>query len=246
MPLCRIGATILYFAHIPKTGGSSIESYMASKGPVALRHNSFKDWSRTTPQHMPARIFSDYVPDSFYDHGFAVLRDPKARLMSTFRMRIGTDHAWANPLNWALIAWARLRGRQPYAINVWKFRLSLDFDSWVAIVTRWMRRRPYLYDGHLLPQSDYLHPGQQLFLFEDGLEPVFRWIDQVTGTAPAAGSFHDKKGVRRSIDCSAATERRLRQVYADDYALIARLRAERTGAPETAAPAGEAGIRDAG
>lgn len=223
MPLCRVSGTVLYFAHVPKTGGSSVEAYMAAKGVVALRHNSFKDWSRTTPQHMPARVFRDYVPDDFYDHGFVILRDPVARVMSTFRMRAGQRHVWANPLNWLLLAWARLRGRQAFTIDVWKLRLSLDFDTWVAIVTRWSRWRPYIYDGHLLPQADFVHPGHKVFLFEDGLHPVFRWIDAVTGTPAVPGEFHEKKAKAARVTCGAAAVRRLRTVYAKDYALIAAL-----------------------
>jgi len=34
MPLARIADKLLFFAHIPKTGGSSVEAYLDAKGPV--------------------------------------------------------------------------------------------------------------------------------------------------------------------------------------------------------------------
>lgn len=240
MPLCRIADKVLYFAHIPKTGGSSIEAYMAEKGPVALRVNRTHGWSATTPQHIPARLFSKMVPDAFYDLGFAVLRDPEAKILSTFKMRISKDHALWNPLTWLGLAWARARGREAYAIRFWKLRLSLDFDTWLRLALIWQRKNPYIYDGHLLPQVDYMHPGQKIFLFEDGIDQVFRWIDAVTGTEPIPGSFHEKKAKSHTVAGSAASRALIRKVYAEDYALIARHRAaiaaEAAETPEAALP----------
>jgi hypothetical protein len=231
-----VSDTVLFFAHIPKTGGSSVERYLAAKGPVALLHNRTAEWSRTTPQHMPAAVFRHFVPETFYDHGFAVLRDPKAKMISTFRMRAGRRHAWHNPLNWILYPLCRLRGPEVYAIRVWRMVLSLDFDTWFRIVALWRRRNPYIYDGHCLPQSAYVHPGHRLFLLEDGLEPVFRWIDAVTGTPPVTGTFHDRKGQPLPVRCAPATEARLRAVYAEDYALIAACRRARDAQEPAAQP----------
>ena len=233
MPLCHINHTLLYFAHIPKTGGSSVEEYMAAKGPIALRHNNIGKvaWSKTTPQHMPRRVFVNYVPREFYDYGFAVLRDPKAKLISAYKMRASRKHVWSNPLNWLTWTWGRLRGRDVYAIPLWRLTLSLDFDTWAWLATWMVRRRPYLYDGHILPQSAFVLDGHRLFLFEDGIEKVFRWIDEVTGTPAIAGSFHQKKGGDFPISCSPATEALLRRVYAEDYALIARLQAAAAAMP---------------
>lgn len=220
MPLSRIGDSVLYFVHIPKTGGSSVEAYLAAKGPLALRHNRRADWSKTTPQHMPAHVFSTYVPDVFYDHSFVILRDPVARLLSTFRMRADHDHVWKNPVNWLFWVWGRVRGRTVYSIGLWKFKLSVDVDTWVALVLRLRRRWPYLYDGHLLAQTDYLLPGQTVFLFEEGLQPVFRWIDQVTNTRAVPGEFHEKKAPAVTVELSPETDLLVRTVYSSDLAEI--------------------------
>ncbi len=88
LPLARIAGTLLFFVHVPKTGGTSIEAYMRAKGAVALAGTRRHGWSRTTPQHIQRELFQDMVPPEFYDHGFVVLRDPKARLLSEFRMRV--------------------------------------------------------------------------------------------------------------------------------------------------------------
>ncbi|MEM6391156.1 MAG: hypothetical protein AAF825_15040, partial [Pseudomonadota bacterium] len=82
MPLARIGDKILFFAHIPKTGGTTVEAYLAKKGAIALRSKNRFGWAATSPQHMHAEVHIPFVPDAFFDVSFAVLRDPINRLRS--------------------------------------------------------------------------------------------------------------------------------------------------------------------
>lgn len=85
MPLIRINGRIVFFVHIPKTGGTSMENTLASVGQIALHRKPFPDW--VPPQHWHAEIHSITVPAGFYDIGFLVCRNPYTRLVSEFRHR---------------------------------------------------------------------------------------------------------------------------------------------------------------
>jgi len=221
MPLARIGDVVLFFVHIPKTGGSSIEAYLRAKGALALEGSRRYGWSRTTPQHLHREIYAEWVPPEFYDHGFAVLRDPKARLMSEFRMRAGPVGAKLRPIGWVRMARNRAAGRPTYAVRVRKRREVLDFDAWVPRVFAECGRDPFYKDNHIRPQRDFVDPAHRLFRFEHGLDPVFRWIDAVSGTPPVPGAFHEKRSAPLAITCSSSTDRAIRDFYAEDYAMIA-------------------------
>jgi hypothetical protein len=218
VPLARIGGVTLFFAHVPKTGGTSVEAYLRAKGAVVALHGQAADWSRAPVQHLPREAYAKIVPRAFYDHGFAVLRDPMARLMSEFRMRVEPLEGKFRPLG-------RLRARGPvHGVRLAGRLEALDFDGWVARAFEACRRDPWAQSCHLRPQADFVDEGQRLFLFEDGLDPVFRWIDAVTGTPAAAGAFHERRSAPLPLAPSPATEERVRRFYAADHALIARLR----------------------
>ncbi len=76
MPLARVGQGILFFVHIPKTGGSSIERYLQEIGQACLVSRRATGFSKVTPQHMERETCQSCIPAGFYDQGFAMLRDP--------------------------------------------------------------------------------------------------------------------------------------------------------------------------
>lgn len=89
MPLIRINGRTVFFVHIPKTGGTSMENTLAGVGQIALHRKPFSDW--IPPQHWHAEIYSITVPAGFYDMGFLVCRNPYTRLVSEFRHRARKD-----------------------------------------------------------------------------------------------------------------------------------------------------------
>jgi hypothetical protein len=189
LPLARIGSKILFFAHIPKTGGSSVESYLMQKGPLALKFQRRLNWSVTTTQHMNEKIFSRVIPDAFYDHSFTVVRDPMKRLISEYNYR--SDR----------------RGSAP------------DFDRWAKTVITKTKKNPFAFDNHIRPQVDFYREGMRLFRLESGLDAVFDWIDTVTETPTAERGVWDKKSRIRTIDPKPETQALVQKYYKDDFAL---------------------------
>ena len=224
MPLARISGTVLFFAHIPKTAGTSIEAYMRAKGSLALAGTRRHGWSRTTPQHVHRELYSDLAPPEFYDHGFTVIRDPKARLISEFKMRVEPMRPKLRPAGWLRRARNRIAGRPTYGVRLANRLEYLDFDTWVRRAFAEYRKDPYFKDNHIRPQHEFFDPDHKTFMFEDGIDPVFRWIDEVTGTAPAEGVFFERRSNPLEVTPSSDAESLIRDFYSKDYDLIASLR----------------------
>jgi len=74
MPLFKINSRIIFFVHIPKTGGTSVENTLARVGEISMHRKPFPDW--VPPQHWHAEIYETVIPKDFYDYGFLVCRNP--------------------------------------------------------------------------------------------------------------------------------------------------------------------------
>ncbi len=193
MPLARIGEKILFFTHIPKTGGSSVEAYLDQKGAVALRFKRRLGWSETTAQHMEARIHTRLVPDGFFDASFAVLRDPVARMVSEYRYRRD-----------------RYEGQRA-------------FPDWVRAAFDAYGRDEYVYDNHIRPQAEFLRQGMVLFRLEAGMQAVCDWIDRETGTPAATRDIWEKKSTSNKITVPDDLRDEINTFYKADYTVLDRM-----------------------
>jgi len=159
MPLVVINGIRLFFAHVPKTGGSSVSDYLTRRGetPLAVNDGGFPGAHRqrdtiVSPQHMTARTVATLLPCDI-DHSFAVVRDPLSRILSQFRFQAGHS------------------------------RISrLGFSTWLRIVVHAARRDPRIYDNHIRPQTDMVPAGAVVFRLENGFTDMISWLDDVTRT----------------------------------------------------------------
>lgn len=221
MPLSKINGKLLHFVHIPKTGGSCITSYLRAKGPVALYSREAVEWSKTTPQHMDAATQRVLLPQGFCDHRFCILRNPFERVLSEYRYRatrknkgndlpdhIGPQDSLTVELDWA----TEFRG---------------TFDEWVRKIFSEQIIDPYLCDNHIRPQIEFTVPGLKMFLFEDGLEQVFNWIDQITRTKRSVVPLDRNSSSQFSIHMLEETRDLIENFYREDFQLLQRIRDEK-------------------
>ena len=67
------------------------------------------------------------------------------------------------------------------------------------------RQEPIYYDNHFRPQAASVGRDFRPFALEDRLEPVYRWIDEVTETDPrdTVGRLRGQSGRIETMNCSS-------------------------------------------
>ncbi|WP_425093904.1 sulfotransferase family 2 domain-containing protein [Tropicimonas sp. S265A] len=222
MPVLSTQAGLLYFAHVPKTGGTSVEEYIIGNyGPLELIDRGWHEARlqgeragarfRCSDQHLvwaDALTLLPRAPDTV----FGIVRDPVARIISEYRFQV----RFRPQLRWLT---------------------RMGFSVWLAALLRAARIDPYICDNHIRPQADFLPPEARVFRLEEGLDTLPGWIAEHCGP-PAVGldMHHSQKaptGQSRPIVPSRYDLRLIKGFYAVDYT--------RFGYPDpdlSAAPAG--------
>ena len=190
MPLIRYADRLIFFVHIPKTGGTSIEKALQDAGAkTALLYGSrFEGYSKTTLQHIDAHIYEKIVPANFYDYSLAIVRHPFTRLVSEYFYR-------------------RKRG---FA--------KRTFDGWLNIAMDECPKNPYIMDNHFRPQVDFIRPGVEVFRLEDGLDiPLAAAAAQLGLTLGVRASHVNKSKTKTPVYWTAETRARAAAFYREDF-----------------------------
>ncbi len=157
MPIYKFGEKLIYFSHVPKAGGTTIERYL---GELA-DHEMMKSTDRRVfrgrqsilnlpPQHITAQQAEDLFSCGAFHGIFVMVRDPVERMISEYRFR--------KP-------WGGIHGQ-------------LSFPRWVRTMLPASRKEPYLLDGHFIPQTEFLVEGASVFRLENGTEPLRAWLSE--------------------------------------------------------------------
>lgn len=161
MPIVRINGRLIYFAHVPKCAGSSVEIYLEKRfGTLAFKDSSFNSlparrrWSKSSPQHVPLEALDRLFPAGFFDNAFALVRHPVDRLASAYLFQREIENT-VPP--------------------------DLPFADWIGEVHRRRSRSPFAYDNHVRPSVDFIPEDAAVFRMEDGLGPVLDWLDAQAG-----------------------------------------------------------------
>lgn len=144
MPWLEHQSRKILFVHIPRTGGTTVERWLATISPLRFRSVGGLRFSRCTPQHYTYSDIRHLVGENFFDHAYAIVRDPTARILSEYRLR-------------------RRLNRQ----NFWGDAES--FPIWLDNQRAALASNPFLLDNHLRSQWEFLSDRVRVFRFEDGL-----------------------------------------------------------------------------
>ena len=218
MPSLTLSDRLIWFAHCPKAGGTSVEQFMVARWGDAVGHLHWgwdRWWQRggwrladppNSPQHL---IWGDAVaclpkaPDAV----FAVVRDPVARMAS--------EH--------------RYQRRARRGTRLGKALAMLPFSLWLRLMLALAERHPYAFDNHFRAQADFVPEGARVFRLEDGLQPVTRWLSAVTGESlsdlPLPHALPSGKGT----GMSEADQALIGRAFARDYARFGYPRPEARG-----------------
>lgn len=220
MPLILAGDRLILFAHVPKAGGSSVETYLQARfGKLMLRDQSWLNVKSgrhsltASPQHLDGSDLARMFPEETVALKFAVVREPTARIISEFKYQSWPKHV-------------RAVRRKRFA--------QLGFSVWLAMALAAARRYPVFLDNHLRPQTGMIPPGTEIFRLEDGFADLIARLDAVTETeAPDLEVGHELRGPgpARPLRPSRQDLALIVAAYAEDFDRLGYDRPDLTPAP---------------
>lgn len=195
MALFLSNGKLIFYAHVPKTAGTSLENYLALRFENIGFNGRAKGIKRPRQRgiipaanHLTAADLNEVLPNQI-DFVFATVRDPLARLKSEYRYQFGASRIG-----------------------------SLGFSSWLHLVIACMKIDPRMYDNHIRPQTDLVPRDAEIFRLEDGLEAIILRLDSVVGGAmPELAIGHLLKRESREIRVTCADAALVASVFAADY-----------------------------
>lgn len=210
MPLAISNGKTIFFAHVPKTGGTTVEDYMIRR----FGHLSILDRNKRTgvvgtgllmpATHLAAGDLAELLPKPL-DYSFAMVRDPVSRLQSEYRYQTKVS------------------------------RMSrFDFSTWLRIMLAGLTIEPRIYENHIRPQSDLVPDGAEIFHLErDGMTQMITQLDAVTGQAAPEITIEEanRSTYRSPITLHAEDVEAIEKTFAVDYDRFGFDRRDRTALP---------------
>ena len=206
MPLIRLpNAKMLYFTHVPKCAGTSVEDYLRDRfGLLGLLDRRFgkrsapEAWTHSPPQHMPEAVRAELLPDTLFNGIFATVRHPATRLRSVSVFQRAVE--CSIPAN-------------------------TSFPVWVEALPRMLATDPYALHGHLRPMSETVPLDANVFRIEQGLADLIDWLDEIAGDAGGPRKIgranitaERMRGTMQQVQLNKAVLGRIATIYAADYA----------------------------
>lgn len=192
MPFIQHNGKCILFIHIPKAGGTSIESWMKGIAPLRLFSVGVPHASRCTPQHYRMQDIRSILGDGFFDYALAVVRNPYDRIESEYRMR------------------AQLAKQ-----GFWKAFPA--FSLWIEDNLDRQKREKFHLDNHLRPQWEFIGQDVEIFQLENGLSAPLAAMAAHLGIEPPAEDFHERRSDPLEIEWDPVDRIRVRDHYARDF-----------------------------
>jgi Sulfotransferase family len=198
MPAYRINGRNILFIHVPKTGGTTVETCLSEHAPPSLHSQGVKLLKpgnnslagQALPlQHFHAKLLQGMFAPGFFDYAFMIVRDPLERLKSEYR----------------------------YCRKLGRADSMLPFGLWVDLMLRLAAVTPGMRSNHYRPQADFLCFDAEIFRFEDGIDKILGTVSERAGLAAPSSVPHMRRSDPVPIDAGPRWQAKVRQFYAADY-----------------------------
>lgn len=188
MPAFTKGDKKVFFIHIPKSAGTSVQSAFEEEGYSTSFFNAHSsDLSRCCPQHYHGELleYLGLLNDS--DFNFAIVRNPLDRLLSEYYFRKMQEK-------------------------------NVSQDVFVNAVFLAYKINPFIFDNHIRPQCEFVNDSTEVFYFEDGVEKVFDSLkaNGYLNKVETVPHFFKSKG--KKIAISKTTLKKIKHFYNEDFA----------------------------
>lgn len=200
MPFFKAGSKLVYYAHVPKCGGSAVEHFIQARaGEMAFVDTTYMNvpevgrWSKTSPQHINVAALERLIPLSFFDASFTIVRHPVARVISAYHFQMEQEK---------------------------RISRNVSFSDWLEDLELAHEENPYTYDNHLRPMDDIVPSGAKVFYLEHGLDALVPYFDRLLGNKSAPRAIHrvnQRSGKGEKVVPSTADLTRIDEIYERDF-----------------------------
>lgn len=191
MTLYRYRDRLAYFAHIPKTGGTSVDYALREAGASrGLYSPLIRDGVKLTPQHFHSDLMQSFFDYEFFDFSCAIVRHPFDRLASEYRWQIKLG------------------------------KCDTHFDQWVTQSLASYESDPFMLDNHIRPQSDFLSIVDRIFRFEDGIEVAIQTLAKKLNLPKVSITERRNSGPNLLLTWADDAVAAARAVYDVDFELL--------------------------
>lgn len=197
MPIYKTPKGLLYFAHVPRAAGSSVENHLKGLfgAPAFLDRGHWSRenaWTESSPQHVTVEDLSPLFPPNFFDHAFAIVRHPVDRIVSVFRYQKYVEGRIAD---------------------------GVDINAWLASLKTQDVRGARDHDNHALPQSAFVPRRARLFRLEDGLGRVERYLSRrfEMPTSARIRRLNKSPDTTEPVHLTEESLALIRDLYAEDF-----------------------------
>ena len=198
MPVYRIRDRNVLFIHVPKTGGTTVETFLSRHAGIGMHNQGIgllkpcRESALTRSlslQHFHAALLKAMFAPDFFDYAFMIVRDPLERLKSEYRH----SAAFGRPD-------ARLR-----------------FAAWAPLMLGLARFSPGLRNNHFRPQTQFTCFNAEIFRFEDGMNRILAALGTRLGLPGSETVPHERNLAAASFDVPPRIRARVRAAYDADY-----------------------------
>ncbi len=208
MPIFTRDDINVFYIHVPKTGGTHIESFFKKNGfSISEFSPGLIKFRKCTPQHMHAEQINQIFKLEIFNYTFMTVRNPIFRFRSEFIMR---EFIIRNQNG------NRDRGQ------------SEDINRWWKMIKKNYHENSFALDNHIRPQVEFYINGVDVYKQEDGFDEDWaRNLEAKIGIKFEHLTIPRRKNTEKDFEeeikkivLKDSTRKEIQSFYQQDYAFF--------------------------